>query len=64
MKLTQLLHVLLVAGATASSVPDIFGEISRSLQEGVDSILSPRQNTKNLQTFTGALGGIKADAVS
>lgn len=29
-----------------------------------DAVVKPRQNTNNLQTFTGALGGIRADAVS
>lgn len=68
MKFTQLLSVLLVAAVsvvTASSVPDLFGDIRREFREEVESLLLSRQTqTKNLQTFSGALGGIKADAVS
>lgn len=56
--------VLVVAassGALASAGPDLVHEIQGRFH---DALLMPRQNTKNLQTFTGALGGIKADAVS
>lgn len=60
-------------GALASSPADMAYEI-RGLDLGVGGagglpLVVPRQtgttnNNKNLQTFTGALGGIKADAVS
>lgn len=67
-RFTQLVSVLLVAVisvATASSALDLFGDIRRELQVEVESLLLSRQTqTKNLQTFSGALGGIKADAVS
>lgn len=49
-------------GALASAGPDLgVGEIL-----GGGSVLFPRQAAtgQNLQTFTGALGGIKADAVT
>lgn len=63
----QLVSVLLLVASssssssvTASSVPDLW---ERGLQQGAGTVLLPRQ-TRNLQTFTGALGGIQADAVS
>lgn len=64
----QLLSVLLVSAsmATASSAPDLLEDIwERGFQQDgiVGAMFMPRQ-TRNLQTFTGALGGIKADAVS
>lgn len=63
-KLAQVASVLLLTGVvTASSGVDILDDIQRSFQGGVGAILMPRQ-TKNLQTFSGALGGIKADPVS
>lgn len=47
---------LLLAGAAAR-------DISEELADGWKMALRPRVSTANLQTFTGALGGIKADAV-
>lgn len=45
----------------ASAGPDHAHELHGRFH---DATLKQRQNTNNLLTFTGALGGIKADAVS
>lgn len=54
--------------ALASSGSDIANEIRAAgaglAAAGAALFVETRQTGKNLQTFTGALGGIKADAVS
>lgn len=58
-----LLAAALSGGARASAGPDL--GVSEMLSGG--TVLFPRQNGatgQNLQTFTGSLGGIKADAVT
>lgn len=54
--------VLLAASAAATAAPALMNDIRDSFFDA-STLLLPRQ-TKNLQTFAGALGGIKADAVS
>lgn len=62
MQVTRLiLAAAISSGALASTGQDLVHELQGRFHE---ALLMPRQNTKNLQTFTGALGGIKADAVS
>lgn len=64
MQLTRFILVTAISsgGALASAGPDLVHEIRGRFH---DALLMPRQKaTGNLQTFTGALGGIKADAVS
>lgn len=65
LKPTRFISILLVAAsvATATSGSESFlDEIKRGFDDEIGMIWS-RQTTKNLQTFSGALGGIKADAV-
>lgn len=72
MQLTRFTLVAAAAfgnGALASSAPDIANEIRAGAAgfgagAGAALFLDMRQSGKNLQTFSGALGGIKADAVS
>lgn len=47
---------LLLAGAAAIDISD-------ELADGWKMALRPRVSTANLQTFTGALGGIQAEPV-
>lgn len=55
MNVLSVLALLLAGGAAV--------DISDELADGWKMGLRPRASTVNLQTFSGALGGVKADAV-
>lgn len=55
---------MMAAAACTSVLASAGADVAHEMQGRFHDAMIKRQNTNNLQTFTGALGGIKADAVS
>lgn len=55
---------MMAAAACSSVLASAGADVAHEVQGRFHDAMIKRQNTNNLQTFTGALGGIRADAVS
>lgn len=60
----QFTWLMMAAAACTSVLASAGADVAHEAQGRFHDAMIKRQNTNNLQTFTGALGGIRADAVS